>query len=163
MEQGICILYGSEPPPIDTVWKKIEEKAGWTVKSKHRDMITGKEKQIDTNLVADVIATAIHTPVEERTTIVLVTGDANVLPALEKVLEEKQWSVEVYIWMDALSKQLYCGAKNQGRVQVLPLDSYLDHLVFTDMKFSVSNRDYLLCTVTAHGVVFTMEAKAFKR
>ena len=162
VEQGI--LYGSEPPPIDTVWKKIEEKAGWTVKSKRRDMITGKEKQIDTNLVADVTATAIRTPVEERTTIVLVTGDANVLPALEKVLEEKQWTIEVYMWKDALSKQLiYYGAKNQRRVEIVPLDSYLDHLAFTNMKFSVSSRDYLLRTVTAHGVVFTMEAKAFKR
>lgn len=162
VEQGI--LYGSEPPPIDTVWKKIKEKAGWTVKSKRRDMITGKEKQIDTNLVADVTATAIRTPVQERTTIVLVTGDANVLPALEKVMEEKQWSVEVYMWKDALSKQLiYYGAKNQRRIEIVPLDSYLDHLAFTNMKFSVSNRDYFLRTVATHGVVLTMEKKAFRR
>ena len=158
------ILYGSEPPPIDTVWKKIEEKAGWTVKSKHRDMITGKEKQIDTTLVADVTATAIRTPLHERTTIVLVTGDANVLPALEKVLEEKQWNVEVYMWKDALSKQLiYYGAQHHRRVKVIPLDSYLNHLAFTNLRFSASNRDYFLRTVSSYGVVFTMEPKAFKK
>ena len=158
------ILYGSEPPPIDTVWKKIEERAGWKVKSKRRDMITGKEKQIDTNLVADVTATAIRTPIHERTAIVLVTGDANVLPAVEKVLEEKQWNVEVYMWKDALSKQIiYYGAEHHRRVKVIPLDSYLDHLAFTNMRFSVSNRDYLIRTVSAYGVVFSMKPNAFKR
>ena len=162
VQQGI--LYGSEPPPIDTVWKKIEEKAGWKVKSKRRDMITGKEKQIDTNLVADVTATAIRTPVQERTTIVLVTGDANVLPALEKVLEEKQWNVEVYMWKDALSKQIVCyGDQHCKRIKVVPLDSYLNHLSFTNLKFAVSNRDYFLRTVSSYGVVFTMKVNAFKK
>ena len=161
VQQGI--LYGSEPPPIDTVWKKIEEKAGWKVKSKRRDMITGKEKQIDTNLVADVTATAIHTPVQERTTIVFVTGDANVLPTLEKVLEEKQWNVEVYMWNDALSKQIVrYGDQHHKRIKVVPLDSYLNYLSFTNLKFAASSRDYFLRTVSSYGVVFTMTANTFK-
>ena len=160
VKQGI--LYGSEPPPIDTVWKKIEKK-GFKVISKRRDAFTGKEKQIDTNIVADITATAIRTPIHERTTIVLVTGDANVLPALEKVIEEERWHVEVYMWKDALSKQLtYYAAQHHKRVEVTPLDKYFDHLAFTNMKFSVSNRDYLLRTVNTCGVVFTMTNKAFK-
>ena len=40
-------LYGSEPPPVDTVWEKIKER-GWDVpKPKRRSAITGKEKQVD--------------------------------------------------------------------------------------------------------------------
>ena len=46
------ILYGSEPPPIDSVWKKAEE-YGFKVKCYHKDE-AGKEKKVDEKLVADV-------------------------------------------------------------------------------------------------------------
>lgn len=131
VEQGI--LYGSEPPPIDTVWNKISER-GFKVKSERRHTVTGKEKLIDTNLVADVTATAIHTPHHLRTTIVLVTGDANVILALEKVLEEKYWQIEVYMWDHAISKKLKKFTDSHPkRVEVTPLDKYLDKLAFTNM------------------------------
>lgn len=159
VEQGI--LYGSEPPPIDTVWNKIRER-GFRVKSERRHTVTGKEKQIDTNLVADVTATAIRTPPYQRTTIVLVTGDANVIPALDKVLEEDHWHVEVYMWEHAFSKKLKKFAdEHPSRVEVTPLDKYLDKLAFTNMKFDISNRS-LLQSVKAFGVVFTMKPKSFK-
>ena len=51
VEHGI--LYGSELPPVDTVWKKIREK-GWKVNTHRRSWITGKEKQVDTNIVAEL-------------------------------------------------------------------------------------------------------------
>ena len=70
---------------------------------------TGKEKQINTNLVANVTATAIRTPVYQRTAIVLVTGDANVIPALEKVLEEDHWQIEVYVGSCHIKEtQMFC-------------------------------------------------------
>lgn len=37
------ILYGSEPPPIDSVWQKIRER-GWKVITTQRSSFTGKEK-----------------------------------------------------------------------------------------------------------------------
>ena len=98
-------LYGSEPPPIDTVWKKIRER-GWEVLTSQRSQLTGKEKQVHTKLVTDVISLACKTPIHERTTIILVTGDANVIPAIEGVLGEEQWKVEVYMWANAISNQL---------------------------------------------------------
>ena len=159
VEQGI--LYGSEPPPIDTVWNKIRER-GFTVKSERRHKVTGKEKQIDTNLVADVTATAIRTPVYQRTAIVLVTGDANVIPALEKVLEEDHWQIEVYMWDHAISKKLKRFAdEHRKKVEVTPLDKYLDKLAFTNMKVDISNRR-LLQHVKAYGIVLTMKPKVFK-
>ena len=159
VEQGI--LYGSEPPPIDTVWNKIRER-GFTVKSERRHKVTGKEKQIDTNLVADVTATAIRTPPHQRTAIVLVTGDANVIPALEKVLEEDHWQIEVYMWDHAISKKLKRFAEeHRKKVEVTPLDKYLDKLAFTNMKVDISNRR-LLQHVKAYGIVLTMKPKVFK-
>ena len=99
------VLYGSEPPPVDTVWKKIREK-GWKVGSQRRSMITGKEKQVDTSLVADVTETAILTPLHERTTIVVVSGDADVIPALDKILKQERWKIEIYMWRHAIAKGL---------------------------------------------------------
>ena len=47
------ILYGSEPPPIDSVWQKIRER-GWKVIITQRSTFTGKEKQVDHQMVADI-------------------------------------------------------------------------------------------------------------
>ena len=49
------ILYGSEPPPIDTVWEKIEER-GWKVITSKRSAFTNREKQVDHQMVADITA-----------------------------------------------------------------------------------------------------------
>ena len=161
VEQGI--LYGSEPPPIDTVWQKIREK-GFCVKSEKRSAMTGKAKLIHTMLVADVTAIAIKTRNEERTTIALVTGDADVIPAIEKVLEEDRWKVEVYMWNHAISSRLkkYTAADEcKGRVEIKPLDECLEKLAFTVMKFDISNK-LVRQIVHSCGVVFTMVPGAFK-
>ena len=159
IEQGI--LYGSEPPPHDTVWNKIREK-GFRVKSEHRHILTGKEKKIDTGLVADITATAILTPQDQRTTIIVVTGDADVIPALDKVIEAGNWQIEVYMWDHALSKELKkYAASHPKEVEVTPLDKYFEKLAFTNMQFDISNRD-VLRKVKAFSIVFTMKAEAFK-
>ena len=153
-------LYGSEPPPIDSVWQRIRER-GWEVITSQRSQVTGKEKQVDTKLVADVISLACKTPVHERTTIILVTGDANVIPAIEGVLDQEQWKVEVYMWGNAISNQLRQFAKRQGdRCKVLDLDQYLDKVTFTNMKFWISNPK-VRSMVCAFGIVFKMKRGAF--
>lgn len=152
-------LYGSEPPPIDSVWKRIRER-GWEVITSQRSQLTGKEKQVDTKLVADVISLACKTPEHERTTIILVTGDANIIPAIEGVLNEERWKVEVYMWENAISNQL----KQLGRgdrCKVFSLDQYLEQVTFTNMKFHFSNPN-VRSMVCAFGVVFRMEEEAFK-
>ena len=88
-------LYGSVPPPIDTVWKKKQEK-GWEINCKERSSITGQEKGVDTQLAVAVTKTALKTPHEKRGTIIIVTGDADVIPALDEVLEEEIWTCLLY-------------------------------------------------------------------
>ena len=95
-------LYASEPPPVDTVWEKIKE-CGWRVP---QPMLTGKEKRIDAQLVADITGRACMTPEEQRTTIVIISGDADVVPAIQMVLKYKVWKVEVYMWESAMSCDL---------------------------------------------------------
>lgn len=147
-------------PPLIQFGKKIRER-GWEVLTSQRSQLTGKEKQVDTKLVTDVISLACKTPIHERTTIILVTGDANVIPAIEGVLGEERWKVEVYMWANAISNQLrkFAHAHND-RVKVCDLDRYLDHVTFTNIKFTFSNPN-IRSMVCAYGLVFTMEKGAF--
>ena len=159
VKQGV--LYGSEPPPVDTVWNKIRER-GFRVDPQRRSRITGKEKQIDTKLVAEVTSTAIKTPPDERTTIVVVTGDADVIPALKEVLKEERWKVEVYMWRQALARDLIKYANsNKERVEIKYLDSCLDKVAFTNIRFPISTNKGLKSKVKESGIVFSMVSRAF--
>ena len=67
---------------------------------------TGKEKRINAQLVADIIEMACMTPEEQRTMIVIISGDADVMPAIRMVLKYREWKVEVYMWKNAMSRGL---------------------------------------------------------
>ena len=153
-------LYGSEPPPIDTVWEKIRQHQGWNVDCEKRSRITGKEKKIDTKLVADVTERACTIPKEERSTIVLITGDADAIPAMEKVVKYDGWNLEVYMWKHALSSDIK-KMDDGDRVRVFALDDCLKQTTFTNMKFNNKEKK-LLDKVKSKGVVFKMEKEAFR-
>jgi uncharacterized LabA/DUF88 family protein len=151
-------LYGSEPPPIDTVWEKAQQN-GWVVDRKGRSSITGKEKQVDTQLAVDITKTALKTPVEKRGSIIIVTGDADVIPALNEVVQEKVWNVEVYMWRHALSSKIHDYARMYDRVIVKHLDDYLENITFTNMKFQIPNQE----VVCEYGVMFSMKPNVFPK
>lgn len=152
IRQGI--LYGSEPPSIDTVWEKIR-KQGWKVHTTQRTSRHGKEKQLNTKFVVDIVSIAEKTPPEERSSIILVTGDASIIPAIEKVVEVDGWNVEVYMWSHATSKQLQ--KLHSNRVTVSSLDPYLSDIIFTNVKFNYSNKNFLEM-VKKSSVVLTVNA-----
>ena len=153
-------LYGSEPPRIDTVWKKIEER-GWKVEKRQRDEISGKEK-VHTKLVTDVVEVAFKTPDNEKSTIILVTGDADIIPAIEVIFDnDKYWKIEVYMWNQAISRKFNpTRDKYAGRLKIEKLDDYIDHVTFTSMKFNTSNQAFSTA-IHENGVVFVMEPDAF--
>ena len=149
-------LYGSEPPSIDTVWKRIHEQ-GWNVHTTQRTS-RGKEKQTTTTLVADIVALAETTVPERRSSIILVTGDASIIPAIEKIVEIEGWSVEIYMWSHATSKQFHkLHSKYGSRVTVSSLDPYLNDITFTNMKFNYTNKNFLE-VVKDSSLVFTVNA-----
>ena len=131
-------LYGSEPPQIDSVWDKIREHKHWTVKTKKKSYLTHKEKEVDAQLLVDVTEVACTTPVSERSTIVLITGDADMCPAVEKIMEYDGWKVEIYTWQDSLSRRLKTLSKRNENVICEPLDNHMTEVVFTNNKFPVS-------------------------
>ena len=155
-------LYGSEPPPIDTVWDKIEQR-GWKVDKKKKHQMTGKEKKVDTQLVADITERACNTPYHERSTIIMIAGDADMMPAIDKILKNKGWKVEIYMWKSAMAAELKQLSSKAPIVKVCYLDDELANITFTNMRFSPTNDQHLPPRVKATSVVFTMKEKAFKR
>lgn len=92
-------LYGSVPPPNDTVWKKIEA-AGFGVTLFDRNT-RNKEKGLDMEIGLDMndLTWKIQTP----GTMILVAGDADYVPVIERV-KPKGWRVEVWYWSNAAEK-----------------------------------------------------------
>jgi uncharacterized LabA/DUF88 family protein len=123
-------IYGSVPPPTDEVWKKFEEN-NWKVDKKKRSKITGKEKQVDSQIVADVAEIA---KAPEKTTIAMVSGDADILPGLEKVINAGGWNIEIYMWRHAIAGALREFASHHSNVEITELDEYFDKITFTSCK-----------------------------
>ena len=94
-----CCFYGSKPPDTDSIWKMAEQQ-GWKPSIKDRGM-KGEEKEVDTEIVADVTEL-----VSEHVggTIILITGDRDMRPCVTKA-HAKNWNVEVYMWKHAASKE----------------------------------------------------------
>ena len=92
-----AVLVGSRPPQNDSLWNKLSE-LGVQPRIFDRSGWTGKEKQVDTELV-----TAIMECIYENTkpgTIALIAGDSDYIPPL-KACVKKGWEVEVYFWEQA--------------------------------------------------------------
>ena len=129
------ILYGSEPPPIDTVWKKAED-YGFIVKSHGRSKGTGKEKKVNSNLSADLTEVAIEHK-GENGVIVLVAGDADCIPPIMKALD-RGWNVEIYMWNHAISNEITRLCENHSnQLRKFTLDEHLDKITFTEKELSL--------------------------
>ena len=169
------ILYATEPPPIYEVWRN---KAGWDIefselKSVSAEMQVGtKEKQINAKLVAKATATAILTPQEERTTMVFVTGDAHVVPALKKAVNER-WEIEIYMWKDSISRDIHLfAAEYPNQVKICPLDEHLDFVCFFHYELNIQLNEEVRTNINIKkwlhrrrpmycGAVLSIEPQAF--
>lgn len=94
-----CYFYGSKPPENDSICQMAEQQ-GWKTKIKERGF-NGKEKEVDTEIVADVTALASD---KVGGTMILITGDRNLRPCITKA-QSLNWKVEVYMWRHAASKE----------------------------------------------------------
>ncbi|XP_019637544.1 PREDICTED: uncharacterized protein LOC109479923 [Branchiostoma belcheri] len=155
-------LYGSEPPKIDSVWRKIRER-GWRVpQPKRKSRITGREKEVDAQLVADVTSLACETPETKRGIISLVTGDADMMPVLQKILEKPPWIAEIWMWEHAISKKLKDLPKiYPGRVRVEFLDQYLQRLTYTNYIFTIKEMPRIKKLLITQAVVLTEVERMF--
>ena len=131
---GHVTLYGSVPPPQDSVWNKARE-LGWNVVTKKRSFCTGKEKKVDVQFAVDAVEEAGSEP----STIVFVTGDTDMYPAAEKIVKKGR-KVEIYMWSHALSGDWRELSKANKDVIYETLDAYLSDIVFIVRLFPSGKR-----------------------
>lgn len=122
-ELSEAILVGSRPPQNDDLWKKLEA-LNIEPKIFDRSSHTGKEKQVDTQLVTEIVKTIYKN--KTPGTIALVAGDSDYIPALKECLQEK-WHVEIYFWEQA-SKEL----KNMHGLNFHNLDEDFENITFLE-------------------------------
>ena len=89
-------LYGSRPPPDDSVWQEIR-KEGFDVRLFDRN-IRDKEKGVDMEMGMDVVERLFE--VNPPETIVIAAGDADFKGIVERA-KKRGWNVEVWFWGNA--------------------------------------------------------------
>jgi uncharacterized LabA/DUF88 family protein len=112
-------LFGSRPPPNDSLWVAAERK-GFEVHVYDRS-VKNKEKKIDTDVVATMMEDSFQMLDPKTDEMTLVAGDADYVPAIEK-LRKRNITFHVVFWAHA-AKEL-----RQAATKFFPLDPYLGHL-----------------------------------
>lgn len=122
-EIGRAVLYGSKPPPNDSLWAAAKRK-GFEVVVHERNRYSGREKKVDTNIVTDVTADAFERMKPEDDEITLVAGDADYVPMILR-LRDRGYRFDVCFW-DHAAQELKSACSN-----FISLNSYLRHLRLT--------------------------------
>jgi uncharacterized LabA/DUF88 family protein len=103
---------------------------GWHVVKKRRKKSSNKEKEIDTQIVADITQLVVCNR-ESKGTIVLASGDGDMCPAVEKAANEG-WNVEIYAWEHSSRIEDIC--KKYKNVICKPLKIELWNVVYINRK-----------------------------
>lgn len=114
-----AVLFGSKPPQNDSLWSSAQKK-GFEVIT-HDRSINNKEKKIDTDIVSTVMEDSYEKVVKLEDEIVLVAGDKDYVPAIEKI-RKRGIKVILCFWGHA-SKELI-----EACDDFYNMDSFLEHL-----------------------------------
>jgi uncharacterized LabA/DUF88 family protein len=114
-----AVLFGSRPPRNDSLWK-IAKRVGFEVVVYDRN-IKNKEKKIDTDITATIMEDSYELLDQAKDEIVLIAGDKDYVPLIEKVRKRKIKFV-VCFWEHA-SREL-----KEICDQFVSLDQFLKHL-----------------------------------
>ena len=114
-----CMLFGSVPPPNDSLWD-IARNAGFDVIKEERNF-QNREKRIDTGIVSAMVRDAHTIADRESDTITLVAGDGDFVPPIRQLVEDG-FNVEVAFWEHA-SREL-----RESATKFVSLDARLHHL-----------------------------------
>jgi hypothetical protein len=141
LAKGHCV--GSVPPDVWAVWVQLAKKTGIKPELFERGAESGKEQAVDQALQVQMLRALIDEP--EPQIAVLLTGDGKGYTDgvgfhadLER-LHKRGWAIEVLSWEDTCA-----GALKRWAAQVgcfIPLDSYIDNLVFEQGLTKVKQLD----------------------
>jgi len=116
---GRAVLYGSRPPPNDSVWE-IAKRKGFEVVVQDRN-VHNKEKKVDTGIATDIVADSYELMDAASDEITLVAGDADYVPTVQRI-RKRGLKFTVVFW-DHASKELRDAASD-----FISLNQYLEHL-----------------------------------
>jgi len=112
-------LFGSRPPPNDSLWK-MAQKAGFDTVIVDRN-VRNKEKKVDTGIVAAMVKDAYTRVKKDQDTLSLVAGDGDFVPAVQD-LKADGFKVDVVFWGHA------SGELKDACSKFYNLNSYLELL-----------------------------------
>jgi hypothetical protein len=120
---GRSILFGSKPPPNDSLWELARDK-GFEVETFERSA-GGREKEVDTGIVTMMLDDSRdYMQAERGDKAVLLAGDRDYVPAL-KSLKRRGLGTRVVFWDHATARDLRLEAD-----EFISLDPHLEHLAF---------------------------------
>ena len=125
-EVGRAVLYGSRPPPNDSLWDAARRK-GFEVVVFDRN-IANREKKVDTQIATDIVADSYELMNPDVDEITLVAGDADYVPTVERMIR-RGFRFYVVFW-DHASKEL-----KRACTKFISLNPYLEHLRLDNKAF----------------------------
>lgn len=111
-------FYGSRPPDADSIWTTAKS-AGFRLTILDRN-VRNKEKGVDASMIADIMED-MYEIAEEGDIFIIIAGDADYVPAIEK-LHRKNYEVHVLFWDHAAGDLKKAADKFQS------LNGFLDRL-----------------------------------
>ncbi|KAI6779358.1 uncharacterized protein J7T54_000456 [Emericellopsis cladophorae] len=142
--QGLSFLYGSRPPPNDSVWNAFKNRFKFKTKIYNRNS-QNKEKEVDNSLATDLVYEATELGVaarydtevhqrKERTVFIVITGDRDILPPVRKVLDS-DIRVELWGWKNGIAKEYYTEQNDRrGLLSIHHLDKEFNNIFFTNFR-----------------------------
>ena len=117
-----------------------------------KSTFTGKEKEVDSTIIKDIVVLA-KIPVIKQSTIVLISGDRDMRPAVEHILQEATgWKVEIWMWEESISRGLKELKGKYKNVAIVPLDKYWEKLVYTENMAPSNDPDLSTVLTVTRGV-----------
>lgn len=146
-----AFLYGSVPPPNDTVWKAAKER-NFEVKTFKRSALSGKEKQVDVAMAHDITKTFYclkFTKGIENIIFITVTGDCDLKPPILDALENGM-PVELWSWEDAMAQEFRRLANTHALLTANSVDKIQESFGYTAYMSTRKNKDI----DPAHAIVY---------
>lgn len=114
-----AILFGSRPPPNDSLWS-IADSAGFEVVVEDRNA-ENKEKRVDTGLSIKAMADSFELADPQNDVFTIVSGDSDYIPLVEDI-KRRGYKVRVAFWSHA-SREL-----KEAATEFIELDHHIDYL-----------------------------------
>ena len=112
--------------------------------------IIKKQKMVDTTIVRDILELKITVPSHKKITVVILSGDADMIPALEDIAKVKNWEIKIYSWEHCRAAALTAfQRKYHSNVSIVLLDEFWDRLIYRN--YEPTDEDYKI-----NGVVLTL-------